>query len=617
MRSVTMPPGTTAEILSRETLVIAPHPDDEVLGCGGLVAGLAAAGTSVRVVFLSDGGGGEEPIEDRPAYAAARRGEAREAAERLGIAEVEHLDLPDGRLEQSLPELVEALQQRLSVRPPDLLLVPSPAERSADHRAAFAALHRLLAPLRDGDPLLASLRPLRILAYEVNGPLVPDLLIDVSDRVEAIARAMAAYATQEARHPYLEAALGLRRFRTLTLGPDVAAAEGYRELAVDDFRTRGPAALATELGGGPEVAEVRGWPEVSVVVRTVDRPALLAEALASLAASSYRRLEVVVVNDGGAPPEVPAGFPFAVRRLDLAPRRGRGGAANAGIGAATGSHVAFLDDDDLVEPEHFEVLAGLVSAAGVRVAYTDAAVGVYELDPEGGWRCAERRIPYSRDFDPELLALDNYIPFNTLLVERALLGAAGPVDESLPFFEDWELLVRLSGLARFHHLPRVTCEYRHFRGGGRIFGESPAERADFLEVKARVIARHRERLSPPALARVTASLRGEAVALAAERDAAREAEREAARHEGERHRLRGEVIALREERERLAAACAERGGELARLWEEEKRLRAEAESRGEHLARTYAEIERLNGIIGRMEATRAWRLHRWLARRGR
>jgi len=612
-----MPPGTTAEILSRETLVIAPHPDDEVLGCGGLVAGLAAAGTSVRVVFLSDGGGGEEPIEDRPAYAAARRGEAREAAERLGIAEVEHLDLPDGRLEQSLPELVEALQQRLSVRPPDLLLVPSPAERSADHRAAFAALHRLLAPLRDGDPLLASLRPLRILAYEVNGPLVPDLLIDVSDRVEAIARAMAAYATQEARHPYLEAALGLRRFRTLTLGPDVAAAEGYRELAVDDFRTRGPAALATELGGGPEVAEVRGWPEVSVVVRTVDRPALLAEALASLAASSYRRLEVVVVNDGGAPPEVPAGFPFAVRRLDLAPRRGRGGAANAGIGAATGSHVAFLDDDDLVEPEHFEVLAGLVSAAGVRVAYTDAAVGVYELDPEGGWRCAERRIPYSRDFDPELLALDNYIPFNTLLVERALLGAAGPVDESLPFFEDWELLVRLSGLARFHHLPRVTCEYRHFRGGGQIFGESPAERADFLEVKARVIARHRERLSPPALARVTASLRGEAVALAAERDAAREAEREAARHEGERHRLRGEVIALREERERLAAACAERGGELARLWEEEKRLRAEAESRGEHLARTYAEIERLNGIIGRMEATRAWRLHRWLARRGR
>ncbi|HSM50953.1 MAG TPA: PIG-L deacetylase family protein, partial [Thermoanaerobaculia bacterium] len=208
MRSVTHPPGTTAEILSEATLVLAPHPDDEVLGCGGLLARLAAAGTSVRVVFLSDGSGGEEAVADRAAYAVARRAETREAASRLGVAEIEHLDLPDGRLDQCLPELVEALRRLLSLRPPDLLLVPSPVERSADHRAAFAALHRLLAPLRDGDPLLASLRPLRILAYEVNGPLVPDLLFDVGGEIEAITRAMDAYATQEARHPYLDAALG-------------------------------------------------------------------------------------------------------------------------------------------------------------------------------------------------------------------------------------------------------------------------------------------------------------------------------------------------------------------------------------------------------------------------
>jgi hypothetical protein len=76
-------------------------------------------------------------------------------------------------------------------------------------------------------------------------------------------------------------------------------------------------------------------------------------------------------------------------------------------------------------------------------------------------------------------------------------------------------------------------------------------------------------------------------------------------------------VTLRDERARLAAAAGERESELARLWDEEKRLHAEVESRGEHLARTYAEIERLGGIIGRMEATRAWRLHSWLARRGR
>src|SRR5688500_12390454 len=186
-------------------------------------------------------------------------------------------------------------------------------------------------------------------------------------------------------------------------------------------------------------------------------------------------------------------------------------AANAGIAAATGSFVSFLDDDDLVEPEHLATLAGLTAAAGARVVYTDAAVGVYELDPDGGWRQAERRLPYSRDLDPELLLLDNSIPFHTLLVERELPRAAGPLDPSLPFFEDWDLLIRLSRLAPFHHLARVTCEYRHFRGGGHVFGERPRERPDFLAVKQRVLERHRALLTPETLARVVDRLRAEVV----------------------------------------------------------------------------------------------------------
>ena len=68
------------------------------------------------------------------------------------------------------------------------------------------------------------------------------------------------------------------------------------------------------------------------------------------------------------------------RRVELAENRGRAGAADAGVAAATGDYVAFLDDDDLAAPEHLATLVGLVGAAGVRVAYTDAAVGVYELE---------------------------------------------------------------------------------------------------------------------------------------------------------------------------------------------------------------------------------------------
>jgi glycosyl transferase family 2 len=337
---------------------------------------------------------------------------------------------------------------------------------------------------------------------------------------------------------------------------------------------------------------------------------------------------------------VPDGYPLPVVRLDLEQTQGRAAAAQAGVAAATGDYVAFLDDDDLAAPEHLATLAGLVAGAGVRVAYTDAAVAVYELGPDG-WVCRERRLPYSRDFDPDVLRVDNYIPFNTLLIERRLFAEAGPFDTALPFFEDWDFLIRLSAITPFHHLPRVTCEYRHFRGGGHhVFGERPRERADFLEVKARVLAKHAAELKPDVLARAVDTLRAE---LVAEREGSAGARREAAaardelafrqadlallqtRHaelshqyhaqarervqlEERYHALNGELAAVRDEHGKLRA-------EAQRLYDDEGKLRAAVDDQTAHLGRTYAEIGRLNGIVRKMEGTRAWRLHQWWQRR--
>lgn len=640
-------PDRTEAVSARSALILAPHFDDEVLGCGGLAAGLAAAGAAVRVLFLTDGGGGGEAVDDRDAYRRRRREEAAAVAGHLGFAGFEVLDLPDGGLADRLAAAAAGIRRALLALRPELLLVPSPLELSADHRAAFAALHRLLAPVRpdagppgserageegsDADPLAVAARDLRILVYEINRPAYPDLLVDVGAAVPRLAAAMALYASQQERRDYWRAALGLRRYRTLTLGPEVDAAEGYRALALPDFTRRSPAQLIRHLGGVPELVAVEEGPLVSVVVRTKDRPQLLAEALGSLAAGSYRRVEVVLVNDGGAPPPVVADFPFPLHRIDLPQNRGRAAAADAGVAAATGDYVAFLDDDDLAAPEHLATLAGLVAAPEVRVAYTDAAVGIYELDraPGGGWSCRERRLPYSRDFDPEVLLVDNYIPFNTLLIERRLFAEVGPFDVGLPFFEDWDFLIRLAAVVPFHHLPRVTCEYRHFRGvAHHVLGETPRRRSDFLAMKARVLAKHAGRLDPERLARAVDTLRRELVDaaedaagarrelasarrdLAAARDDLRAGEREHALLADRFHRLNGEAEALRGERELLRT-------EAQRLYDDEGALRAAVADQDAHLGRTYGEIERLNAVIREMQATKAWRLHRWWTGRKR
>jgi LmbE family N-acetylglucosaminyl deacetylase len=581
------PPGVATKVTADTALVIAPHFDDDVLGCGGLIAQLTAAGAEVGVLFLTDGSGGVEQIADRTAYAERRHGEASRALEILGVTDIEFADLPDGSLAEHVREAAEHIRRALIARSPDLLLAISPLEISADHRAAFAATHSVLSQLRGGTDLDDAVDGLQILLYEANHPAFPDILVDVSDTIGLVRRAIEAHASQLELHNYREMTLGLRSLRTASLAPDVTAAEGFRRLSVQDFVTTSRASMIRRLGGVPELHDVVDGPLISVVVRTKDRPQLLAEALASLAEGTYRRVEVVQINDGGKPPTVPEGFPFPVVAVDLPHTLGRAAAANAGIERASGDWIAFLDDDDLAAPEHLATLAGLSSAAGARVVYTDAAVGVYELDPKAGWREAARRLPYSRDFDPELLLFDNYIPFNTLLIDRKLLAEVGPLDTELPFFEDWDLLIRLSEVAPFLHLPQVTAEYRHFRGGHQIFGERPAERADFLTVKARVIDKHRARHSPEITARVVERLRAETVVAA---DAAAELA-------SERRRFDGERAALTEALDLHRIAIAEHD---------------------ENAQRLHAEIERLNRLIKEMEGTKAWQLHRFLEKlRGR
>ena len=239
-------PYEPSSFSARVALVLAPHADDEVFGCGAALAQLAAGGARVVVAVLTDGAAAEADPEARARIGAARAAESRAALEALGGGTLDVGALPDRGLLARPDELARELLRLLSAHRPDLVLVPSPSEIHPDHRAvAEAVLGGVPGPLA---PFLAEAT---VAFYEVSQPMRPNFLLDATPYVAAKERAMAAFPSQTAGLDYPRFVRGLNAYRAMTLGPGVAAAEGYfvvggATLAAHDAAARG--ALRRAIG---------------------------------------------------------------------------------------------------------------------------------------------------------------------------------------------------------------------------------------------------------------------------------------------------------------------------------------------------------------------------------
>lgn len=134
---------TPEAFVHRRLVVVAPHPDDESLGCGGLIAACRHAGLPVTIVVVSDGAGSHPRSRLFPPerLAALRQGEAREAAARLGVAEgdVHFLGLPDRHVPESGPEAARAATRIAQLAAgADVMAVTWRHDPHCDHKASFA-----------------------------------------------------------------------------------------------------------------------------------------------------------------------------------------------------------------------------------------------------------------------------------------------------------------------------------------------------------------------------------------------------------------------------------------------------------------------------------------------
>jgi len=610
-------PYEPALLRGERLLVLAPHPDDEVIGCGGLVAQHLRERREVRVVVATDGA--------QAGDAAAREEESRRGLAILGKhAPAEFLRAPDRALDDSIaPRLREIL---LEFRP-DLILVPAPIEIHPDH----LALARVFCELVQRDELLfADLAVTRVAFYEIGQPLRPNALVDISDVADAKYAAIAEHRSQLAVRDYVAYARGLNAYRAMTLPPQTKFAEGYYVVELPSLRTTSFSELRRKIGAPPEIESLRTTVPVSVIVRTKNRPALLREAVDSIRATGYP-CEIVVVNDGGERVELEG-----VTLIQHEQSRGRSEAANAGVRAAANAFIAFLDDDDRFYPEHLGTLANATSSPHA-AWYTDAVSAFLRPGESGAYETYSRLRLFAQDFDRELLLVDNYIPLPTLLIPRASFLETGGFDPEFDLFEDWDFLIRLSARGDFLRIPRVTCEVRHFEGGSSVILAAPEGSPRFREAKLRVWKKHAARISDELLSNVferqkrrAGTLYSDLVDAKGQLDSARQNTARLEREKTELIAQGGELystitthalrvrelegamqalaaIAADYENKTLQLERAERDVDTRR--DENDQLRHANRETHEALERARVEIARLNGLLDMIYRSRTWKVH--------
>ncbi|UVO51680.1 PIG-L family deacetylase [Sphingomonas sp. SUN019] len=182
---------------SGPVLIVAPHPDDEVLGCGGTIARLTEAGRDVHVAIVTTGA--------RPRFSAeqvaAVRAEAAVSHRMLGVTQTHWLDLPAAELDR-LPhaDLNAAIARIFAAVRPGTAFVPFVGDVHLDHQLVFRSCLVVARPRDDAAPA-------RLLAYEtlsetnwgapgIDPAFAPTVFIDIADTLERKLAAFAAFASQ-------------------------------------------------------------------------------------------------------------------------------------------------------------------------------------------------------------------------------------------------------------------------------------------------------------------------------------------------------------------------------------------------------------------------------------
>lgn len=207
-KKVEVPPGD-------RFMVIAPHPDDDVISSAGTILKALSLNKQVRTVFLS------LPSLDAPSKE-ARKAEVLRSLQILGM---DDFSLSESEFPATVKGVVDLIAPELERWKPDCVFVPSPLENQNQHLMAFEGY---VQALRSSKCQAATA------LYEVWGLVIPNMVVDITSQVDRKGESIAAHASQVKVVDYVRLARSLNEYRAISSNMK-GFAEAFLYLERDDL----------------------------------------------------------------------------------------------------------------------------------------------------------------------------------------------------------------------------------------------------------------------------------------------------------------------------------------------------------------------------------------------
>jgi len=212
-----------------KTLVIAAHPDDETLGCGGLISRLTHSGNEVKVIFMAEGPSCR--YENGPSQEMGKEIEYRnecaiKALKILGVNKYFFHNLPCGRLDmQPIIKLAKILEKEISIFRPTSIITHSRKDVNKDHKITYQAALQATRPTGNSVEQLLSFEILSSSEWNYPNQFNPNVFIDIEEHFVNKIKAMNCYSTEQppAPHPRSDKVIkSLARYRGSQAGLNYA-----------------------------------------------------------------------------------------------------------------------------------------------------------------------------------------------------------------------------------------------------------------------------------------------------------------------------------------------------------------------------------------------------------